>query len=125
MATLDRSTSTLIATRMLEFNRRKRFPLTLYRSLVTTADIVIVFFFLSSLLIYCFIILHTYSRVHFSSDKAFFKSAEINDTSYDIFFEKPNNQKTKQNVNLQLRQFSIFFAKISGIGPWVSWKIGA
>ena len=61
MATLDRSTSTLIATRMLEFNRRKRFPLTLYRSLVTTADIVIVFFFLSSLLIDYFIILHTYA----------------------------------------------------------------
>ena len=40
MATLDYTTSTLIATRMLEFNRRKRYPLTLYRSLVTTADIV-------------------------------------------------------------------------------------
>ena len=41
------------------------------------------------------------------------------------FFEKPNNQKLKtKKLNkmsiFQLRQFSIFFSKISWIGPWVS-----
>ena len=40
---MDFASSCLIATRMLEYNRRKKYPLTLYRSLATTADIVIKF----------------------------------------------------------------------------------
>ena len=40
-STVDFASSCLIATRMLEYNRRKKYPLTLYRSLATTADIVI------------------------------------------------------------------------------------
>ena len=58
-----------------------------------------------------------YSRVHICSNKAFFKvhSAEMCATSYeshgDFHWEKPNNQKQKQqkSVIFQLRQFTIFF----------------
>ena len=64
-------------------------------------------------------------------------STEINTTSYESpwfcslrknkktkFFEKPNNQKLKKQKTKQtsfsgLRQFSKFFVKISGIGPWM------
>ena len=63
VATLDFTTASLIATRMLEFNRRKRYPLTLYRSLVTTADIVIIFI-QSSFLFIIHINFQTLSLLH-------------------------------------------------------------
>ena len=43
--------------------------------------------------------------------------------SKKIFFEKLNNKKQKKNkedVIFRLRQFSIFFVEVSGIGPWVN-----
>ena len=44
-------------------------------------------------------------------------------TKNKIFLTNPmtnNKEQNKRNVIFQLHQFSIFLAKISGIGPWVS-----